>query len=800
MSAQLFRSAFQRLLRAGNRGYAFGAVATLSLGIGAVIAVAGLLHAVLLAPLGMRDEDRVVRIAERNDAQGVDDFAVATGNFLAWQRSATSLQAAAAFTARGVNLLDADGAERVTALLASSDIWAVLGREPLQGRALKSSADDLAGAALISAGYWQRHYNGAADVLGRTLRIEGAERVIVGIVPADLRLGSAADIWLPLDTQADAANHGDRRLTVLARLADGSSLDSARAELTSIAQRLATEQSESNAGWSVRLDSARDWLVSDEQRQGLGWLLTAVSLLLLITCANLASLQIARALHQRREHGIRLAIGADTRSLRNEVLAETLLLVAIGAAFGLLLAAGLLDLARSLLAATLPSVDALALRPGVAAVAILSCALTAVSFALVPATLAAHADPASALAGSTRSNLGSRQAPLRSALVISQFAIATVLLAGAALLAQHVHQLSRNPLGFAAEQVLTARIALPNIASDADLARQQQVFDRLLAELGSLPGVHAVAIASDAPLGAVDTQMLVAPGPMPVEASANAQHAQASWRIVSSDYFGTLGIPLLSGRTFRASDEPIDSIILSQVVASRVFGAGVDPLGRLVTMGNQQRRVVVGVAADTRQRSLADDMTPTVYLPTSWYLWESMTLTVRTDGDPAALASAVRQRAAAIVPERPLYDVRTLSQVVSDSIAAPRLQAGVILAFAAAALLMAAVGIGSVSAWLVARRAADFALRQALGATPARMRREVLVDGSGRALLGIALGACALLALLGFARTQLELSPVSMAAAIAAAGFSLLAASVIACWLPARRAARIAPAQALAAS
>lgn len=790
-------SAWRRLHRVGGRGYALASIGTLALGIGAVITIYSLLHAVLLAPLALRDEARVVRIAERHDRLGLTEFSVSTANFLSWQEQVSSLQSVAAFSTLGANVVDARGAERVEALVASQDLWRVLGLEPLQGRAASGSAEDLAAAVLISDAYRQRRFGDEPAVLGRSLRVDGRERVIVGIAPADIGLGTHADLWLPMDVQGDAGNRDDRRLTVVARLHDDATLDSTRSELEGIASRLAGQYPDSNEGWSIRVDMARDWLVPVAQRERLTLLMAAVGLLLLVTCGNLAGLQIARAAHRQRELGIRQALGADRNRLSRDVLTETLLLFTGGTILGVLAAWALLHGARAALTSALPAMATIALRPDVAAAAILACAVTALLFGLVPALLASHADPAGALAAGGRSSSSVRRAPLRSALVAGQFAIATVLLVGATLLGTRLLELGRTELGFAPEHVLTARISLPPIADDEELARQQRVFERLLDELATIPGVTSAAVASDAPLGNVDTQMLVAPGPMPTEASDAARHSQSSWRIVSPDYFSTMSIGLLSGRLFRPADEPNESIILGRSVAERIFGAPADAVGKLVTMGNQQRKRVVGVVADTRQRSLTDPMTPTVYLPTSWFLWESMTLTVRSQGDTAALANEVRRRAMAIVPDRPLYDVRPMSAVVADSIAAPRLQASVILAFAAAALLIAAVGVGSVMSYLIARRTSEFALRFALGASPQRVRRSVMASGAALALSGIALGALAVLSLSRLASEALDAAALDIGVGIGVAGVTLMGACLFACWWPAQRAAMIPPAVAL---
>lgn len=792
--AQDFRLALRRL---GQRpGYAALVTAILALGIGGVIAVYGLLHAALIAALPFHDEARVMRLAEKNEAHGLAEFSVSTANFLSWQAQSDAFEAMAAFKQGGLYVQERDGAEYVQAMWITPGFWRTAGIAPLLGRALTDATDDLAAGVLIGEDLWARRYARDPGVIGRTLRLEDGERRIAGVVASDIGTGMRLDVWLPLDTAGDAANRGDRRLTVLARLKDGATLASARAEMDAIGVRLAREFADDNRGWGVRVEPVREWLVNAAQRERMWWLLGAVGLLLLASCANTASLQIARASQRWREFGIRQAMGADRRRLVRAMLAETSLLALGGSVLGLCLAAMALRLAGQTLAVAWPRQAALSIDPAVAAVAILASVATALLFGLAPAWLSSRVAPAAALSAA-RGEAGSRAAPLRNVLVATQCALATLLLAGAFLFGQRLIELAQADLGFAPESVLTARIAIPELTERSELERQQLALDRLVREVAALPGVSAAAVASDAPLGEVDTQMEVGPGPVPLEVSPPERQVQASWRIVSSDYFATLGIPLLRGRAFAEGDEPEDSVILARAVAQRVFGADVDPVGRMVTLGNQQRRRVVGVAGDTRQRGVADAMTPTMYFPTSWYLWNEMTLTVRAQGDAAALAATVRERAAQVLPERPLYDIGVLSERVSASTAAPRLQAVVVGAFAFAALVMAAAGIGSVMAWLVVRRTPEFALRIALGATSAQVRGMALRTGLRLALTGIGTGTLLALPLLPALHASLHAGTNAGLFACAAAVLVLLSVCLAACWLPAHRAARVEPLAAL---
>ncbi len=787
----------RRLGRQGSRGYALASVLTLALGIGAVVTVHSLLHAVLLAPLALDDETRVVRIAENNEARGISGFAVATGNFIAWRDRSYSFAAMSAFSLRGANLTLPTGAQRVEVLQATPHLWEVVGHAPLLGRPLSDSADDVAGAVLIGEDLWEQQFARNPAVIGQTLRVDESERTVVGVAPADVGLGLRADLWLPLDARADASNHGDRRLTVVARLQPNVGMAAAQSELDAIAQQLAQQHADENEGWGADIEPVRDWLVSQLQRERLLLMLAAVGLLLLVTCANIASLQIARSTQRRRELGVRQALGADGARVRRDLLIEAGVLMLAGAVTGIAASAAILHGARAMLAQALPSSAQIAMRADVVLIALLACAVTVLAFTWAPAAMASRTPAAAALAGG-RGTSGARRAPLRSALVIGQFALAMLLLAGALGLGQRLLQLANTDLGFAPAQVLTARVALPVIDSETALAAEQRSLRRLQAEIAAIPGVQFAAVASDAPLGGIDTQMSVGPGPMPLDPRDTSRQSQASWRIVSSDYFDALNIGLHTGRHFRADDEPSDSVILGRAVAERLFGSGVDPVGRVVTLGNHQRKHVVGVVADTRQRGVADAMTPMIYFPTSWFLWETMTLTVRSRTDAVLLAPQVRSRAASVLPDRPLYDVRPMSSIVSAATAGPRLQAIVIIAFAIMALLIAAVGVGSVTAFLIARRTGEFALRFALGATPTQVHRNVLGGGARLALAGVCAGGVIVLLLSRWATQTLEVATPDLVSSSAVAAAVLLAASLVACWLPARRAASIAPAQALA--
>ncbi|MCR6701077.1 MAG: ADOP family duplicated permease [Dokdonella sp.] len=788
-------AAWRRLRRPGNRGYALAALTTLMLGVASVVTVYALLHRVLLEPLPVADEDTLMAISGRNDARGVTGFAVSEPDFGSWRESARSFESMAAYKRRGVSVRGSDGADRLDALLVTPQLAAVLGVAPLLGRGLLDDEGDRSSALLIAASVWRDRFAADPAVLGRSLVVEGRERTIVGVMPDDVGVATDAGLWLPIEfTPREQENRGDRRLDVVARLAPGVSRAQAQAEMDTISAELARRYPPSNADWAATVAPLREQLVGADERTRLWMLLGAVGLLLLVTCSNLAGLQIARAADRQHELGVRQALGAGRARLRLDVVAETALLVAAGTALALPLAAALLRLATQTLQASQPRLATLAIDPRVAATAIAVCAVTALAFAAIPAAIAARAAPTAAL-NRARNALGRRSAPLRAGLVVVQFAIATVLLSGALALGGRLWTLAHAELGYVTERLLTVRIALPRLDSQEAFDAQRRALSTLADEARAIPGVRSATIVSEAPLGSVDTQSEVAPGPMPADASPPERRVQASWRIVDAQYFETFGVPLLSGRAFAREDEPTDRIILSRSVAERVFGSA-EVVGRLVTMGNGQRREVVGVAEDTYQRNVAAGASPAVYLPITWYLWETMTLAVRTEADPATVVAAIRERAARVMPDRPLYDVRTMDEAVALSTAGPRLQAVVVALFALAAALIAAVGIGAITAYLIARRTGELALRFALGASPLRVRLRVLGGAGTLAAAGVMLGA---LGLLVFERLglQREAGAEHLPAAFAVSVAVLLTTCLAACWWPARRAARIDPALAL---
>ena len=513
-----------------------------------------------------------------------------------------------------------------------------------------------------------------------------------------------------------------------------------------------------------------------------------MALLLLVAATNVANLQIARAGGRRREIGTRLALGASRARLVRQLVTENLVLATAGGVLGLGLAAAGIRAAAALLPATLPRAGTLALGLPVLLLALLATGATALIAGLLPASLTVGGSLRDELQQGGRSTSGG---PTRQALVAVQLALATTLVVGAALLTQSLVRLQRVDLGVGdPDHLLTTRLTRSEATEEA-LERNARFFDSLLREVRGLPGVAAVAVSSEVPLGDNDTSMEVAPEPRP--AGAPAAGIQASWRIVTGDYFRTLQIPLRQGRPFAPEGERRSSAILSEGLARQLWPAGGDPTGRRVWLSNGQIFDVVGVAGDVRQESLAAAPTPTIYLPTTWYLWPTMTLVVRTEGDPAVLTPDVRRAVSRIDPYQPASEFRTMGGAILDSAAVPRLHAGALASFAALAVLLAVVGVAGVVGYAVARRTRELAVRLALGAPPGEVVRRVMAGALTLAGLGVLCGLGGALALGRWLSGVLFEVGAADPATFAAAAAALLAAAALAGWLPARRAAAISP-------
>lgn len=789
------RYAFRTLRK--DRTFSAAAILTLALGIGATTAMFSLVHAVLFRPLPFAEPDRLMRVYSSNPERRVSRFATSIPDLVSWRERATSFEALAGIQFFDLNLTDGNSAERVQGMAVLGPFWRAAGQGIVHGRAFTGAENRKGndGVAILSDALWERRFARDPGVLGREIAIDGKPRQIVGIAPADLNLSAAIDVFIPV-VEDENRGRGDRNLNVIGRLKPGVTIAQAVEQLNMIAGQLEREFPESNAGWRANMITAKEWLVEPAMRRAIFVLLGAVGLLLAIACVNVANLLIARAAFRTREIGARLALGASKSRLLRQMITESLLLGCVGGVAGIALAWSGLRALTPLLPTFITRVE---LNGEVLAVACAVILASSLLFGIGPSLATVRGDIRDVLQASTRgagaTAHGSRRL-VRQMLVMLQVALAAVLLVGALLILSSFARMLGQNFGFRQDHVLAARFSPPR-SRVADEKQWSQYVEAITAEMRTLPGVKSAGITSEIPMGNVDTQQAAIAEER--AAAIRTDGVQASWRLITRDYLPTIGVPLLKGRFWReGEDYRVRPVLISQNLAQRLWPGGEDPLGRQLRMSNGETFTVIGVTGDMRHRSLTDRQpTMTIYWPASLLAWHTMTLVIRTDGDPAAMAGAMREAMRRVDPMQPLFDVTTLEQFVSQVASAPRLATLLIGLFAGLALLLAAVGVAGLVAYAVAQRRPELAIRMALGASAARVIREVTSTQFVMCAAGVALGLGAAWSLRPVVASMLfEVEPGDPASFLGA-GLILLLAALLACLLPSVRIGRIDPATVL---
>jgi putative ABC transport system permease protein len=783
-----------RVLRR-NPSFTVAAVATLALGIGLTTAMFSVVHAVLLRPLPFVEPNRLVELVATKPLESITAYDVSAPDFKSWRERTRSFTEMAALSERDFNLADEETPERVNGMAASVSLWRVLGMQPVAGRTFDPD-EDSAGrhrVALVSDGLVRRRYGGDRALIGRTVHLNGMPHVIVGVVPSDMGFARDVDVWVPfvLDPRQ---SRGDRQLTVIARLKPGVTPVEASAELGSVAAALEREFPASNRGYNARARPLLDMAVSPEIDRALKMLLAGVALLLLVACANVANLVLARAAERGSELALRRALGAGRARLTRQFATESLLLAAVGGASGMLLAAIVVRVAQPTLAPMLPRAWSLSLDLPVLGAAVLGTATTGLAFALIPVWRAMRGDVTEALRPTGRVLSDQSHARVRRGFVVAQISLATMLVIGAALLAQSVIRLMRVEPGFRTDHLLTAGIGL-SAGTYPNQESRTAFFRRLIEAVSSVTGVTAVGVVSHIPLrpGAGGPGMEVAP----TQASL-ASARRAHWRIATSGYFQAIGIRLLRGRLFETDERETPggfrAVIVSESLARRLWPDETDPIGRQVWLGNGQVRTVIGVVGDVHQTGLANGMTPTMYMPPSWVFLTTNVLVVRTAGEPASMASAIRDAVHRVDPQQALFNVRTMDDHLRASAARERLNATLLGAFALLALAVGSVGVAGMVAHAVAQRRPELAVRMALGARASRVMREVVSDGIRLCLYGLVIGLAGAVTLGRALSSFLFGVRPDDPTIFSVAGLTLFTVALAACCLPALRVIRIDPA------
>jgi len=710
---------------------------------------------------------------------------------LSWREESKSFEAMAALRNESANLTGDGEPQRVKATAVSPNFWSMTGLRPLAGRGFNASEGEPGNdrVAIISEGLWQQRYGGEHEIVGRSILVNGESRVVVGIAPQDAGYTSTVDLWIPLVPNPAEENRGNHVIAVIGRLPPGVSPAQAEAELKAVAASLEQRYPDSNKSWTVTLMPVGEWIVDKDSRTHLYVLMAAVVLLLLVTSANVAGLLVTRASARAHEFGVRLALGAGRARVVRQLTVESLVLAFIGGGLGILMAFVAVRWLATRVVNQLPRSASLTLDWPVLLFAVGVTAAVGLLFGLAPSWSVRKSDIMSPLRKAGRGAIESTGALLRPVLVGGQIAIAAMLVVGALLLIQSFGHLQRVELGFQPDHLLTASISLPR--SRYPTSRQAESFYRtLISQVEGIPGVVSAGLTSSLPLSGSPTSMSIAP------IEAEDRRIQVIWRMTDAEYFKTLRVPLKQGRFFETTDRERSAVIVSERLAKHFWLDTGEVIGRKVSLGSGDVVPVIGIVGDVRQFDLKAEPVSTMYFP-PLYGERTLTLAVHTATSPASMADDLRAAVKRIDPAQPLFDIRTMDRILENSAERPRLQTTLLTAFALLALILGAMGVAGVVAYTVERRTPELAVRLALGATAGQAMWQAAWGGVLASAIGLVIGLTAALGLSRYWSTLLyEIQPHDPWT-FAGVGTALMAVTLLATWLPARRATLIDPAVAL---
>ncbi|MFL6520472.1 MAG: ABC transporter permease [Chthoniobacterales bacterium] len=787
-----------------NKGFSAVALLALALGVGANTAIFSLVNGVLLRPLPFPNAERIVYFEGRNPTQGITDSNISFPDYVDWSQQTDLFSSSSAFYTGNSNLA-ADGAEpeRVPRTGVTSGFFAVLGVQPALGRAFVPDDDkpDTASVAIISHGLWKRRFGSDPGIIGKQVQISARQITILGVMPPGFEFPEQTQIWTTSGVKMSEEPRDNRSWSAIARLNPGVDVKTAQSRISAINAQHAKEFVETNKGWDANLAVLHERIVRDAKPSLLA-LLGAVALVLLIACANVANLLLARGAARQKEIAVRAAMGASRGRVVRQMLTESILLSAIGGVAGLLLSIWLTEVLLSIVPEGAPRMDQVGIDYRVLTFAFVISAVTGILFGLVPALQASKLDVSSSLKEGGRSGEGHRRTSARNLLLIGEVALSLMLLVGAGLMIKSFLRLQKIRPGFNPHNALMAMVSLPG----AKYKEQQrpEFFRQLTERLAASPGVQAVGGAVNLPLGATNYgigRAFIPEGrPLTVDEASDA-----SFSTITGDYFRALQIPLLGGRTFEVRDGPDAPkvVVINESAAKRHFGSPAAALGKRLIIWRDEKfmREIVGVVADTKTSALDAESGAQIYVPHAQDPgWNFMGIVVRTAGDPAAFATTVRREVQALDKDQPVYSVRTMDEVVANSLGTRRVSMQLFAVFAGAALLLAAVGIYGVVAYSVTQRTQEIGIRMALGAQKSDVLGLVIRQGMTLAVIGVVVGLVG-----AFALTRLIASLLFGVAAtdpltFVAIPLLLLFVALVACYLPARRAARLDPKIALAQS
>ena len=781
-------------------GVTIVAVLTLALGIGANSAIFSAVDAVLLQPLPYGEPEGLVKIWEKRPREGVFDNVVAPADFVDWTRMNGAFEAIAAFTQTTLDLTGTGEPVRLSAAAVSTPFFDILRVSPALGRTFRPEEANTGQhrVVVLTHGLWERRFGSNAGIVGQKIVLNDIPHDVVGVLPRSFEFPDRTiELWIPLVFQESAqplprANHF---LEVFARLKAGVTIERARADMDRVGTELQRLYPDTNRDHGAHVVGLHEDLTGSV-RTALLLLLGAVAFVLLIACVNIANLLLARAASRRREMAVRSALGAGRGRLAVQSLTESLVLGLFGGVAGLLVSHWGIAAIRALAPAELPLVGMNRLQlDGRALVFTLVLSLfTGLLFGMLPAWQLAGQNANEALKDGSRT-AGNVRRRTRLTLVTSEIALASLLLVGGGLTLRSFQALIRAPAGIRTDGILTALIALPNARYRGDAA-VNGAFDEIERRIAALPGVLSVGGTSHLPLTGQDSRTGVAiEGREPTPDAPTRGHVRA----VTVDYFRTLGIPLIQGRSFTdadTSDSPFVAIV-NETMAAR-YWPGTSPIGKRFRLGGSQGwREVVGVVRNVKHWGLDRGANPEFYLPQRQMVWQSLNFVIATDLEPSAIASAVREQLRTVDADLPLSNVRTMKEVAARSVASRRAAIVLLATFGVLALILAAAGIYGVMAHLVALRTSEIGVRMTLGARPADVMKLVMLEGMLQAAVGVAIGVSGGVLLMRTFRAVLYGVGPADPLTLGAVALVLCATALAACLLPARRAMKIDPVEAL---
>ena len=796
-----------RILRR-NPGFSAAAIVVLALGIGANTAIFSVVNAVLLRPLPFDDPSRIMQVWHTPPAQsfpGLTWFSVSPANYLDWRSQSSSFEQMAAYGFRSFTVGGKERPEAIQAAAVASDFFPLLRVQPLLGRTFAPDEDrpGQGHVVVLSYNFWGDHFASDRNVVGRTILLDGENYSIVGVMPETFRFPSWGKIWVPLAwTNETRAVRGNHNYGVIARLKKSVDIRRAQAELSAISTRLEQLYPEDDKGWGAIIIPLREQLVGDV-RAALLVLLGAVAFVLLIACANVANLVLAKTLARRKEIAIRTSLGATRFVVLRQILAETVLLSVAGGALGLFLARFGVTLIVKVLGDRIPAFMQITLDIPVLAFTLLLSVVAGVLAGLIPSVRFTRADVNEALKqGQSRGSSDARGGGTRRLLVVSEVALSLVLLIGAGLMIRSLWELRKVQPGFDPHNVLTMTVPLPRNRYSSP-AGQVAFFQEVLTRIRALPGIDSAGVIDDLPLDGGGSHQPFSIEGRPVQQMSDQPEVDV--RLISPGYIHAMHIPILRGRDLSDADvagRP-GAVLISDSLARR-FWPNEDPIGRHLTLTffPDIVREVVGIVGDVKLDSL-DETRPvaTIYHPLAQVsvspgeAWRSfgMTFTVRTHSDPVNSISAVTGAIHQVGPDLPVVDVMSMNDVIAQSVSPQRFNMLLLACFAGLALVLAAVGIYSVLSYTVRRRVREIGIRMALGASHSDVVRMVLTDGLKPILMGIALGLVAAIALSRVVASLIFGVRATDPLTFAAVALLLMLVGVFATIVPAYRATRIEP-------